>query len=798
MYLPQKTITSLEFDKIRAMLADCAMTDGAKAAALELMPDDDEVHVLRRQRLTTDAKKLASYKGYPSFGMIKSVDPHCERAEKGAMLSARELLDVANVLRTARGILEYSRTDRTFETVLDEVFERLTADRPFEDRIYRTVISEELIADDASPALADIRRKIRSATARVKDLLSKYTGGSYAKYLQDSIVTIRNGRYVIPVRAECKNDVKGLVHDTSASGATLFVEPMAVVDVNNEIRELEAKEKHEIEKILFELSAETAHRADILRYNTANIDELAFYFACALFSEKIDGAQPRITSGSERVTELYGARHPLIPKDRVVPVNVALGGSYDTMIITGPNTGGKTVTLKTLGLFTLMAQSGLHIPAGERSSVAICNRVLADIGDDQSIEQSLSTFSAHMVNIVSIVNELTPGALVLFDELGVGTDPIEGAALAIAVIREVREKGALCAATTHYAELKSYALNTPGVTNASCEFDVNTLRPTYRLTVGTPGRSNAFAISKRLGLPEHIIERAEAEVSSDNRRFEDVIDKLEASRIEMERNREETEQMREEYERFKREAEAKIRARSAEAEKQAAAAEKKAAQLIEGAKISSEYVLSQLEKVKKARDSERLGEELEAARRKIREHLKENEDKFNPVDEDEDDGYVLPRALHKGDKVYIRNIKQEGVLLSDPDRAGNVAVQAGGIRTKTKLKNLKLLDDVVMVTDSMGQKKTAKEFSVTSVSRACSDEIDLRGMTGDEAWMEVDRYLDDAMFAGLHTVRLIHGKGTGALKQALWKMLKGDGRIAAYRIGQYGEGDGGVTVVELK
>ena len=798
MYLPQKTITSLEFDKIRAMLADCAMTEGAKAAALELMPDDDEVHVLRRQRLTTDAKKLASYKGYPSFGMIKSVDPHCERAEKGAMLSARELLDVANVLRTARGILEYSRTDRTFDTVLDEVFERLTADRPFEDRIYRTVISEELIADDASPALADIRRKIRSATARVKDLLSKYTGGSYAKYLQDSIVTIRNGRYVIPVRAECKNDVKGLVHDTSASGATLFVEPMAVVDANNEIRELEAKEKHEIEKILFELSAETAHRADILRYNTANIDELAFYFACVLFSEKINGAQPRITSGSERVTELYGARHPLIPKDRVVPVNVALGGSYDTMIITGPNTGGKTVTLKTLGLFTLMAQSGLHIPAGERSSVAICDRVLADIGDEQSIEQSLSTFSAHMVNIVSIVNELTPGALVLFDELGVGTDPIEGAALAIAVIREVREKGALCAATTHYAELKSYALNTPGVTNASCEFDVNTLRPTYRLTVGTPGRSNAFAISKRLGLPEHIIERAEAEVSSDNRRFEDVIDKLEASRIEMERNREETEQMREEYERFKREAEAKIRARSAEAEKQAATAEKKAAQLIEGAKISSEYVLSQLEKVKKARDSERLGEELEAARRKIREHLKENEDKFNPVDEEEDDGYVLPRALHKGDKVYIRNIKQEGVLLSDPDRAGNVAVQAGGIRTKTKLKNLKLLDDVVMVTDSMGQKKTAKEFSVTSVSRACSDEIDLRGMTGDEAWMAVDRYLDDAMFAGLHTVRLIHGKGTGALKQALWKMLKGDGRIAAYRIGQYGEGDGGVTVVELK
>lgn len=798
MYLPEKTIRSLEFDKIRQMLADAAHTEGAKAAALALEPDDDAVHVLHRQRLTSDAKKLVSYKGYPSFGMIKSVEAHCERAEKGAMLTARELLDVANVLRTARGILEYSRTDRTFETVLDEVFERLSADRPFEERIYRTIISEEMIADDASPMLADIRRKLRSSAARVKELLSKYTGGAYSKYLQESIVTIRNGRYVIPVRAECKNDVKGLVHDTSASGATLFVEPIAVVDANNEIRELEAKEKHEIDKILFELSAETAKRADALRYNAANIDELAFYFACAALSEKTDGVQPRITFGEDRQIELTAARHPLIPKDKVVPVNISLGGTYDTMIITGPNTGGKTVTLKTLGLFTLMAQSGLHIPAGAASSIAVFDRVLVDLGDDQSIEQSLSTFSSHMVNIVSMVNELTPNALVLFDELGVGTDPIEGAALAIAVISEVRESGAMCAATTHYAELKSYALTTPGVTNASCEFDVETLKPTYKLTVGTPGRSNAFAISKRLGLPQSILDRAAAEVSSDDRRFEDVIDKLEASRIDMEREREEAARLREEYERFKREAEAKIRESLKTAEKESEAAQKKAAQLIEGAKISSEYILSQLEKVKKARDSERLGEELENARRKIREHLKENEDRFDPVDKDEDDDYVLPRALHKGDKVYIRNIKQEGVLLSDPDRSGNVAVQAGGMRTKTKLKNLKLLDDVIMITDSEGQKKPVREFCATAVSRACAPEIDLRGMTGDEAWMAVDRYLDDAVLAGLLSVRLIHGKGTGALKQALWKMLKGDSRIAAFRIGQYGEGDGGVTVVELK
>ena len=797
MYLPEKSIKLLEFDKIRAMLCDCAKTEGSRAAALALMPENDLIRVLNMQRRTTDAKRIAAEKGQPPFGGVKDIKPHCDRADKGAVLTQRELMDVADILRTSRVLLDYSRTNRRFETVLDEVFERLLPDKKLEDKIRTAIISEETMADDASPELYNIRRKMRQTTAKVRDILSKYTTGAYSKSLQENIVTIRNGRFVVPVKAECKNDIKGLVHDASATGATLFIEPLAVVEANNEIRELEAKEKHEIERILYNFSAEVAAISDKIRYNGENIDELAFVFACAELSFRMNATQPKLSSDNRR-TELRNARHPLIPKERVVPVNIRLGGDFDTLVITGPNTGGKTVTLKTLGLFAIMAQSGLHIPCDDNSTVPIYGRVLVDLGDEQSIEQSLSTFSSHMVNIVSIVDDLRDDALVLFDELGVGTDPIEGAALAIAVISEVRAAGAICAATTHYAELKAYALNTPGVKNASCEFDIETLRPTYKLTIGTPGRSNALAISERLGLPKHIIDRALAEVSSDNRRFEDVIDKLEAARIDAERYREEADNMRREYEKFKHEAESKIKEKIAAAEKEVERAQKKAAEMVEGARISSEYVFSQLDKVRKARDSERLGEELDAARKKVREHMRANEEKFNPVDENQDEDYVLPRPLKKGDAVYLMNISQEGVVLSEPDRSGNVSVQIGPVRTKTKVKNLKLMDDVITVTDSQGNKKTAKEFAKTTVSRACSDEIDLRGMTGDEAWYEVDRYLDNVQMAGLRTCRLIHGKGTGALRTALWEKLRRESRIANFRIGQYGEGDGGVTIVEMK
>lgn len=791
MQINEKVYNTLEYDRIRAMLASLANTAGARELALSLAPDDDTETVLRRLRRTGDALRLLSDKGLPSFGGVKDPTDALERAGKGATLTTRELLDVGNLLRTSRGLLDYIRTNRHFETVLDEVFERLLPDRKLEDKIYRAILSEETIADEASAALGDIRRKIRAANNRIKETLQHYiTSSTYSRHLQENIVTQRNGRYVIPVRVESKNEIKGLIHDTSSSGATIFVEPMAVVDANNELRMLEAKEQHEIDKILYELSSLVAAEASALNLNYRNITELAFVFACGKLAEQMQAVEPIVTE--ERVIRLRNARHPLIDKARVVPITVSLGGEWDSLVITGPNTGGKTVTLKTLGLFALMAQSGLFIPADEGSQLCLFDRVLVDLGDEQSIEQSLSTFSSHMVHIVSIVQTLSPRALVLFDELGAGTDPIEGAALAVAIIEEVRRAGALSAVTTHYAELKAFALDTPGVQNASCEFDVSTLRPTYRLIIGTPGKSNAFAISEKLGLPARVVEEARALISSENRRFEEVIEQLDIARLEMEKNRAEAERLRAKYAAMEAEVEAEAERKRAAAEKLLESAQTKAASLVESARASSEFVFDQLEKVRRERESERLGEHLEATRRAVRAHLRENEDRFNPVEERSNEDYVLPRPLKKGDEVYLVDIGREGVLLSDPDR-GTVMVQAGAFRTKTKIDNLRLVEK------KAGEKEKKKSTDVrTLVSRDFKDEIDLRGQTGDEAWFMVDKYFDTAILAGFHTVRLIHGKGTGALRNALWQYLKKDRRIATFRIGKYGEGDGGVTVVELK
>ena len=796
MNFSEKTLKTLEFDKIRALLADCALTDGAKTLALQLVPSEHVSVVLRNLRHTTDAVRLLNVKGTPSFGMVADMTAVCERAEKGAMLTARELLDAANVLRTCRSLLDYIRMNRLFETSLDEIFERLIPNRTLEERITRSIIAEDLIADEASSELSNIRRKKKNLNNRIKDILSKYTGGAYSKYLQENIVTQRGGRYVVPVKIEYRGEVKGLVHDTSASGATLFVEPIAVVDANNELRELEAAEQHEIDKILYELSGEVAGCASALLLNYQNITELAFIFACGELSVRMRGVQPQISG--DRSLELIKARHPLIDKDKVVPINISIGHGHDTLIITGPNTGGKTVTLKTLGLFSLMAQSGLHIPAEDHSSVCMFDNVLADIGDEQSIEQSLSTFSAHMVNIVAIMGQLTDRSLVLFDELGVGTDPIEGAALAVAIIESVRQKGAICAATTHYAELKAYALETPGVENASCEFDIETLRPTYKLIIGTPGKSNAFAISKRLGLPQDIIDRAQNTVSTDNKRFEDVIEKLEASRIDMERDREEAARLRAEYEKFKAEAEKKIQDKLSLAERELERSQAKAVAMVESAKASADFVLAQLDRAQKAKESQRAGEELDRARREIRAHLRENEDKFNPVDKVEDDGYVLPRPLKRGDQVYLRNIGTIATVLSLPDKSGSLMVQSGAARTKTNVSNLKLVDgSETIVTDRNNHRVPASEYKPAQIKNF-SPEIDLRGMNGEEAWYAVDKYIDDAQLYGMKTVHLIHGKGTGALKNALWQFLRSDKRVASYRLGRYGEGDGGVTVLELK
>lgn len=792
--ITEKTLITLEFDKIRQMLADSCPTRGSAALAASLCPCEHLELTAKRLKRTTDAKRLSDAKGMPSFGSVTDVSDICERALKGAVLTPRELLDVAVVLRTSRQLLDYIRSNRLFPTVLDEVFERLLPNRQLEDRISRSIISEEMIADEASPALADVRRKIRVANQRVRESLARYTGGAYSKFLQENIVTQRNGRYVIPVKAEHRNDVKGLIHDTSSSGATVFIEPMAVVEANNELAMLESREAHEIEKILMELSGEVAAVSPSLTLNYRNITELGFAFGCAELSRRMDACEPIMVN--ERVCSLIRARHPLIDKKSVVPITVSIGEEYDTLIITGPNTGGKTVTLKTLGLFAIMAQSGLHLPCDEGSKLCIFEKILVDLGDEQSIEQSLSTFSSHMVNIVGIVNERNNRSLVLFDELGAGTDPVEGAALAIAVIEDVRSAGAMCLATTHYTELKTYALDTDGVCNASCEFDVETLRPTYKLIIGTPGKSNAFAISEKLGLPKTIVNRAGELVSNENKQFENVLGDLEALRIETEKQLDEARRMRAEYEEYRASAEADIAKRLAESEKALESARSKAQNMVDSAKLSSDFILEQLDKVKKQRESEKLGEELARARKEIRDHLRDHSDKYDPVLHKKSENYVLPRALRKGDEVYVVNLDKTGYLLEDPDRSGKVMAQIGIIKTKVKVADLQLIENETKIT--MGGKERKLSAVKVSVNRDFRGEVDLRGMTGDEAWSVVDKYFDDASIAGFHSVRLIHGKGTGALRNALWAYLKRDKRVSTFRLGQFGEGDGGVTVVELK
>ena len=792
----QRALKTLEYDKILAMLAQCAPTEGARERALALLPENDPERILRRQRETTEAKAMQAVKGMPSFGMIKDVRDAADRAAKGAVLSPRELLDIANVLRTSRSLLEYSRADRRGATSLDEMFERLITDKKLEERILTAIVSEDMIADEASPTLSDIRRKMRLGNNKIKDTLQNFINGSYSKFLQENIITMRNGRYVIPVKVEHKNDVRGLVHDTSSSGATLFVEPMSVVEANNELRVLQVKEQNEIERILTELSAACGDIQNSLELNYKNITELAFIFAKSELSFRLDATPARITG--DRKVSLIRARHPLLDKEKVVPITVTLGGDMSTLVITGPNTGGKTVTMKTIGLLSLMAQSGLHIPASDTSEICIFDDVYADIGDEQSIEQSLSTFSSHMVNIVNITENVGARSLVLIDELGAGTDPVEGAALAIAVLEKVRAAGALCAATTHYAELKAFALETPGFVNASCEFDVNTLKPTYRLIIGAPGKSNAFAISSKLGLSDAIVNRAKELVSEENKHFEDVIEKLEASRLEMDKNRAEAERLRRELEEYKAASEKKIAQELARAEAELEKARAQAVSIVESAKITSNYVMEQLEKVKKERESANLSSALEESRRNIRKQLRESDEKINPVMEKVAEDYVLPRPLKKGDDVMIINIGKKGVVVDVPDKDGNVTVQAGIIKTRTKVSNLMLLDEAkVTFTDAQKKQIAADKYRVV-VSRDFRDEIDLRGLNGDDAWYRVDKYFDEAHIAGIHVLRLIHGKGTGALKNALWQYLKTDPRVVSYRYGKYGEGDLGVTIVEVK
>ena len=794
-----KAQRTLEFDKILHLLSECAPTEGSKAMAQRLNIDNDAYMIGKRLTNTTDAKNLIMAKGFPSFGDVKDVLSAVERAEKGASMTCRELLDIALLLTSARRMSDYYYGDGKNGELgqsLNEHFGRLLFDKELENKINKTIIGEDMIADEASPELSEIRRKIRLENNKIKDSLSKYLSGAYGKYLQENIVTQRNGRYVVPVKAEYKNEIKGLVHDTSASGATMFIEPLAVVESNNELKALESREKHEIERILFALSAECALISSTISTDYHALTELAFIFAKAELSYRMNATEPAICTDRQYLNFIR-ARHPLIDAKKVVPISVSLGDTYDTMIITGPNTGGKTVTMKTLGLLSLMAQAGLHIPCDSGSVCCIFDSVLADIGDEQSIEQSLSTFSSHMVNIVDIMGKITDRSLVLFDELGAGTDPTEGAALAMAIIGKVRSYGALCAATTHYAEIKAYALETEGVTNASCEFDVETLRPTYRLIIGTPGKSNAFSISEKLGIPHDIIEAAKSRLSSDDKRFEKVIEELEIKRIEAERERDIAVKERNEFLKYRDEEERKLKKRISDSEKLLEKNMEKAEQIITSAKITSDYVLNELEKIKKQKDSERFLSDLEAGRRDIRKRLRDASDTVNPVIDDEDEDYTPSRPFKKGDTVLIVNLAQKGTLMSDPDKNGNVTVQCGLLNIKSNIKKIRLVEEAVQVTTADKKRVAASKYQ-SAVNKTFSPNLDLRGQYGDDAWFITDKYLDEAVMANVKNVTLIHGKGSGALRDALKKHLKNDSRVKSFRAGIYGEGDGGVTVVELK
>ena len=789
MNISSRTLEVLEFSKIKAMLAERAPTAGGAEAALALLPTDDYEMVVRRQTRTTDAKKLCDVKGAPPFCGVKDIYDSVGRAQKSAVLSPSELIEIGRVLSASRQLTDYI-SDKTFSTSLDDVFARLAPNRFLENKIGTAILSEDLIADEASRELADIRRKIRAAHNRIKEALSRFVSGAGSKYLQENIVTERNGRYVVPVKAEYRGEVKGLVHDTSASGATVFVEPAAVLEANNELRLLQSKEQKEIERILSDLSADVASFGSSLLQDYQTITELSLVFACASLSYEMHAAPPKLTK--DRSVTLVRARHPLIDRDKVVPIDVDLSG-FDTLVITGPNTGGKTVTLKTIGLLVLMAQSGLHIPADDSSVCGVFDTVQADIGDEQSIEQSLSTFSAHMVNIVSILREAGERSLVLFDELGAGTDPVEGAALATAILERVREQGALTAATTHYAELKAYAIETPGVVNASCEFDLETLRPTYRLIMGTPGKSNAFAIAKKLGLADAVIDRASAFVSGDSKRFENVIEKLEENRIAAEKAKNALEEERVAFRRYREENEKKLTAFLAAAEKDAEDARKKTRQTLDSARASAEFVFEEIEKLRKKSAEKITAEELARKKREIREAIARGEADASALADETDDGYVLPRPLKKGDDVKMRNIGKRGILLEDPDKRGDVRIQCGAVVTKTNVSNLRLLEK-----EENKEKKSPVNTHRISAGGGFSPELDLRGQMTDDAWRMTDKYIDDAIMAGIRSVRIIHGKGTGALRNYLWSWFRSDKRIESFRLGAFGEGDSGVTVLELK
>ena len=782
-----KHTKALELDKILEMVAEeCSSQDGAQLAR-ELEP----VHTAAEAQWLlgeTDAAFVAMAKyGAPSFYGMKNVTNPLRRAQAGGGLGLRELLDIGATLRTIRGLTQWWGKSGNVTTALTPRFEVLAPNKYLEEKIFTCIVNEEEVADNASPALASIRRKIRAASQRVRDQLDKLIHSqAHQKHLQESIVTQRGGRYVVPVKAEFRGEVPGLVHDTSASGATVFVEPMSVVEANNEIRVLRSDEQDEIARILLELSGEAGSFADSIIESYHYAVELDLIFAKAQVAYKMKAVVPQV--GEDGKIALHAARHPLIAKEKVVPTDITLGVEFDTLIITGPNTGGKTVALKTIGLLTLMAMCGLMIPAGEGSRVAVFRHILADIGDEQSIEQSLSTFSSHMVNIIHIFEVADNSSLILLDELGAGTDPVEGAALAEAIIQELRGRGVRLACTTHYAELKAYAIQTPGVENGSCEFDVATLRPTYRLLIGVPGKSNAFAITQRLGMDTAIVDRARELVSREGNAFEQVVGRLEEDRRKME---DELEALRAAAAQAKANAEASQRLKDeaeAQAKKEIDRARQEAAQIVQKTRQRADALVGELEELRRQKNKQLSAEQ----KARLRSGLKELESSSDPVHQRRDDNYVLPRPLVVGDEVLLYDIDKEATVLELP-KDGTVLVQAGIIKTRVPLGNVRLLSK-----RQLKKKNPTRTVTKNVSTPETSSSLDLRGQTVEEALMEVDNFLDRASRMHLSQVTIIHGKGTGALRTAVQQHLRRCSQVKSFRLGTYGEGESGVTIAELK
>ena len=787
--LYEKSLVKLELNQVLAMLADCAGSEGGKEACLKLRPTSDLEEVEQMLGQTTAASELSTRKGYPAFASAADVSASLERADRGGSLQPKELLQIGGILRCTRSVKGYISEDDQ-ETVLDELFRALTPNKYLEDRILGAILSEEEIADTASPELADIRRHMRIQAGKIRDSLQKVISSpAYSKFLREPIITIRQGRYVVPVKSECKNDVPGLVHDVSATGSTYFVEPMSAVNANNALRELELKEKKEIERILAELSAEAASHAEDINLDYTMLVQLDVIFAKAKLAFQMRAWAP-IMNDKGRV-ELRNARHPLIDPKKVVPISLRLGSDFDTMIITGPNTGGKTVTLKTIGLLTLMAECGLHVPAGDGSALSTFDAILADIGDEQSIAQSLSTFSSHMKTIVDVVAQCDDRTLVLYDELGAGTDPAEGAALAIALIEFSRKMGSRVVATTHYAELKLYAMRTKGVINASCEFDVETLQPTYKLLIGIPGKSNAFAISRKLGLSEEILKEASDLVGKSDKDFEDVLSQLEQQRQQMENARMEAEKLRQETARIKQQSEQYQEQLRKEKEKAMEAARREAQGIIEEARAAANAASEELKALRKQlQDGDTTG--LNQRQAELRRTLNETEDRLR-AQQPQRQRPKETRDVMVGDTVELLKLGIKASVLAI-NKNGTLELQAGIMKMSAKRDEVYLLENENPYKAKGGHPAhSGREMKMT----AMSSEIDLRGMDTVEAICVLDRYMDEAMRAKLSSVRIIHGKGTGALRQAVHQDLKRNKFVKTFRLGVYGEGEDGVTIAEF-